>query len=212
MHTNDHFLLPRCTGMNCGATDANHSPECRAEHAAAIAGGRFVKDEKRAADADARAVVTRLAMLLEAGQAANGIAHERQEIYAEALRALLADGGKGKAVNQCDGCRVGAPLSGMGNHVMPDGGFMGCTKDRYTAPQAECAPREAQPFIDIDADCANIVDEHFWELTAAPIPATDLSDAFIAEMAYKQFGIVAQDDEVVSFARAILAADKGKKS
>jgi hypothetical protein len=44
MHTNDHFLLPRCTGMNCGATDANHSPECRAEHAAAVAGGRFVKD------------------------------------------------------------------------------------------------------------------------------------------------------------------------
>jgi hypothetical protein len=32
-----------CKGMNCGATDGrNHSPECEAEHAAAIAGGTFV--------------------------------------------------------------------------------------------------------------------------------------------------------------------------
>jgi hypothetical protein len=35
---------PPCTGMNCGATDGvSHSPECRAEHAAAAAGGKFVK-------------------------------------------------------------------------------------------------------------------------------------------------------------------------
>lgn len=34
-------------------------------------------------------------------------------------------------VNQCDGCRVDAPLSPRGNHQMPDGGFMGCSKDRY---------------------------------------------------------------------------------
>ena len=35
-----------CAGMNCGATDGvSHSPECCAEHAAALAGGRFVKDE-----------------------------------------------------------------------------------------------------------------------------------------------------------------------
>jgi hypothetical protein len=52
MHTNDHFLLPRCTGMNCGATDENHSPECRAEHAAAVAGGRFVKAAALSARAD----------------------------------------------------------------------------------------------------------------------------------------------------------------
>jgi hypothetical protein len=32
-----------CKGMNCGCTDGvNHSPECNAEHAAAIAGGKFV--------------------------------------------------------------------------------------------------------------------------------------------------------------------------
>jgi rubrerythrin len=44
---------PRCRGMNCGATDGvSHSLECQAEHAAAIAGGRFVKD---AAARDAQA-------------------------------------------------------------------------------------------------------------------------------------------------------------
>jgi hypothetical protein len=34
-------------------------------------------------------------------------------------------------MNQCDGCRVRAPLTDRGNHQMPDGGFMACTKDRY---------------------------------------------------------------------------------
>lgn len=35
---------PPCKGMNCGATDgSSHSLECQAEHAAAIAGGRFAK-------------------------------------------------------------------------------------------------------------------------------------------------------------------------
>ncbi len=36
-----------CQGMNCGITrtDQEHSMECQAEHAAAIAGGRFVKDD-----------------------------------------------------------------------------------------------------------------------------------------------------------------------
>ncbi len=32
-----------CAGMSCGTTTAQHSPECIAEHAAAVAGGRFVK-------------------------------------------------------------------------------------------------------------------------------------------------------------------------
>jgi hypothetical protein len=33
--------------------------------------------------------------------------------------------------NQCDGCAISAPLTVRGNHAMPDGGFMGCTRDRY---------------------------------------------------------------------------------
>ena len=39
---------PPCKGMNCGITrtDQQHSIECEAEHAAAIAGGRFVKPEQ----------------------------------------------------------------------------------------------------------------------------------------------------------------------
>lgn len=37
-------MTTKCTGTNCPSTDGqNHSPECRAEHAAAVAGGRFVK-------------------------------------------------------------------------------------------------------------------------------------------------------------------------
>lgn len=36
-----------------------------------------------------------------------------------------------KPVIQCDGCCIGAPMTERGNHAMPDGGFMGCTKDRY---------------------------------------------------------------------------------
>lgn len=34
-------------------------------------------------------------------------------------------------MNQCDGCRVRAPLTDQGNHAMPDGGFMGCTAHLY---------------------------------------------------------------------------------
>jgi hypothetical protein len=104
MHTNDHFLLPRCAGMNCGATDANHSPECRAEHAAAIAGGRFVKDEKRAADdAERDALVIAEAALADIGDAerepGDDLAWcERRAAQAlPAVRAALsarADGGK----------------------------------------------------------------------------------------------------------------------
>lgn len=40
---------PPCAGMNCGCTDGfSHSLECQAEHAAAIAGGRFVKAQAEA--------------------------------------------------------------------------------------------------------------------------------------------------------------------
>jgi hypothetical protein len=123
-------------------------------------------------NADARAVVMRLAMLLEAGQAANGIAHERQEIYAEALRALLSDSGKGEAVTL-----TGAQLLEALDFVAPDrphdadqlecevtiqrgeghdgpGTYCWLTEypeegatllDGKAATQAECAPREAHP-------------------------------------------------------------------
>ena len=37
-------MTTKCAGLNCTSTDGkNHSPECIAEHAAAVAGGRFVK-------------------------------------------------------------------------------------------------------------------------------------------------------------------------
>ena len=34
-------------------------------------------------------------------------------------------------INQCDGCRVGAPLTIYGHHAMPGGGFMACSKNLY---------------------------------------------------------------------------------
>ncbi|SCU75583.1 hypothetical protein CNECB9_2370157 [Cupriavidus necator] len=40
--------LTACQGMNCGSTDGmSHSLECQAEHAAAIAGGSFVKGSQK---------------------------------------------------------------------------------------------------------------------------------------------------------------------
>jgi hypothetical protein len=40
-----------------------------------------------------------------------------------------------RVIVQCDGCQMGAPMSRHGNHHMPDGGFMGCTRDRYVEPE-----------------------------------------------------------------------------
>ena len=34
-------------------------------------------------------------------------------------------------INQCDGCRVAAPLNDWRHHVYPDGSLIACTKDRY---------------------------------------------------------------------------------
>ncbi len=43
-HVVDANKMPTpCAGMSCGTTTAQHSRECIAEHAAAVAGGRFVK-------------------------------------------------------------------------------------------------------------------------------------------------------------------------
>jgi hypothetical protein len=52
-------MTTKCAGMNCQSTDGtNHSPECRAEHAAAVAGGRFVKLTR--GDAGARDVLRKI--------------------------------------------------------------------------------------------------------------------------------------------------------
>jgi hypothetical protein len=163
MNTKQHFLLPRCTGMNCGATDANHSPECRAEHAAAVAGGQFVKD---------------------------------------AALSARADGGKGEAV-------------ALWAAFAPEGNLLAHSKLRpglsdilnweplyRTAPQAECAPREAQPISDAMMDLvdrlgseASEVDPRAWKhllvyaperADAAPNPS-DKQEAF-APRVYDDYG------------------------
>lgn len=39
--------MSACKGMNCGCTDGtNHSVECRAEHAAAVASGLFLSRDE----------------------------------------------------------------------------------------------------------------------------------------------------------------------
>jgi hypothetical protein len=230
MHTNDHFLLPRCTGMNCGATDANHSPECRAEHAAAIAGGRFVKDEKRAADdAERDALVIAEAALADIGDAerepGDDLAWcERRAAQAlPAVRAALsarADGGKGDEHDS----------------RMWDAGYSAGIdfERRRNAPQAECAPREAQPVAKIDADGDFVWLVHnpkFAEGTefyASPTPEradaekdAALTDEQIVENWLTKMGLwdsafVCQDQKdtlaaFCSYARAILAAIKNKE-
>lgn len=48
------FTYKACLGMNCGCTDGkSHSLECEAEHAANVAGGKFVKPDHAEALADA---------------------------------------------------------------------------------------------------------------------------------------------------------------
>lgn len=47
-------------------------------------------------------------------------------------------------LNQCDGCRANAPLTERGNHAMPAGGFMGCTKDRYMQSETTDADQDRE--------------------------------------------------------------------
>ena len=48
-------VTPPCKGMNCGCTNGvDHSLECHAEHAAAIAGGQFVKAPQPAQEPETR--------------------------------------------------------------------------------------------------------------------------------------------------------------
>jgi hypothetical protein len=72
-----------------------------------------------------------------------GYGDKECDVYARLFRCILKRAstalttGSAPEINQCDGCRANAPLTEQyGNHVMPDGGFMACTKDRYAAPPA----------------------------------------------------------------------------
>lgn len=58
-----------CAGLNCGATDGvSHSVECAAEHAAVIAGGRFVSKGAPAVTVDTPEFCTLLSNLDVAGE------------------------------------------------------------------------------------------------------------------------------------------------
>lgn len=65
--------------------------------------------------------------------------HPSVSYAARAIEQLLAASPAAPAqsaeVNQCDGCRVKAPLTERGIHRYSDGSLIGCTKDRYAASQ-----------------------------------------------------------------------------
>lgn len=50
---------------------------------------------------------------------------------ARALESRVLVERKQEPANQCDGCRVRAPMNRPLMHTMPDGGFMACTASRY---------------------------------------------------------------------------------
>jgi hypothetical protein len=217
MHTNDHFLLPRCTGMNCGATDANHSPECRAEHAAAVAGGRFVMKD-------------------------NHIADEREPIYQ--ARSLQEEEGRFRDYSKCafDSLHpwlfekrtvFAAPIAPRASY---GSGMIDAMEDFVPVP----APREAQPDLrmlgyELEGVLIDVANDGFDKVcletvrrvrtilgeAAAPTPEradaekdAALTDEQIIEIFQDHYTEEPGDAEpghILPFARAILAADKGKK-
>jgi hypothetical protein len=125
---------------------------------------RDMKDEKRAADdAERDALVIAEAALADIGDAerepGDDLAWcERRAAQAlPAVRAALsarADGGKGEAV----GVLTVSRYRGINGMVNTDFEYLGDLPDGsyhcYTAPQAECAPREAQPIYQIEDEGA----------------------------------------------------------
>ena len=87
----DSQVFPPCKGMNCGCTDGrSHSLECQAEHAAAIAGGRVVKDEPQAQAVEPEVVAQ--IVRNQAGQVritdANGVAFDVSKHIGESFITL----------------------------------------------------------------------------------------------------------------------------
>jgi len=90
----------------------------------------------------------------------------RADDCGELARAILADREKQAARvpegcrNQCDGCAIGAPINGWGNHKYPDGSRIACTKDRYAAPTEPSKPEQAEGVSErrerLQAACAEV--------------------------------------------------------
>ncbi|MFM0141799.1 hypothetical protein [Paraburkholderia sp. RL18-085-BIA-A] len=101
---------------------------------------------------DQLSILKRLADVLEAGRAENGIAADNASIYASAIRAALAssdaqaDGGKSEAVAWQDAFNERHEFDVYPDHFMTGlrnefaAGWYAALKS--TAPQAECAPRK----------------------------------------------------------------------
>lgn len=59
--------------------------------------------------------------------------------FADSMKATAQGGVRNESVatyitrpmNQCDGCRVKAPLTARGIHRYSDGSLIGCTRERY---------------------------------------------------------------------------------
>jgi Lar family restriction alleviation protein len=88
----------QCKGMNCGATDGiSHSLECHAEHAAAIAGGEFAKDDTRPAPVNKAVALT----------------DEQREVIGEAIN-LFARGWQAKQIGVLNALLAAAPAEAKG--------------------------------------------------------------------------------------------------
>jgi hypothetical protein len=86
------------------------------------------------------------------------------EMAIEETLALLADGGKGEAVYQVlEPCEATWSDVDWLTYESTDGAFK---RVLYTAPQAECAPREAQPVADTVRECLSDVVSHYRALYA----------------------------------------------
>jgi hypothetical protein len=164
----------------------------------------------------------RVSYLIESCE--NGFVRIPRSLLIE-LRDALPDGGKGEAVYQVK-YESGAWLDHNREKYEYFGRVGYETRILYTAPQAECAPREAQPVAKIDADGDFVWLVHnpkFAEGTefyAAPTPEradaekdAALTDEQIREIWLRETGFDEQAAPfaILEFARAILAA-KEKKS
>jgi hypothetical protein len=89
--------------------------------------------------------------------------HTWEGWQARAALSACADGGKGEAVGYaevCDGSGGDFTMAVFNSSDVPEGTAL------FTSPQAECAPREAQPVADTVRECLSDVVSHYRALYA----------------------------------------------
>jgi hypothetical protein len=176
-----------------------------------------MKDEKRAADdglLNIAAAIEDLAFLMPAPNAYTPqFVALANAIKWQAALSARADGGKGEAV----GVLTVSRYRGINGMVNTDFEYLGDLPDGsyhcYTVPQAECAPREAQPEPESACNpadiCAGCRCEYSQSAAPTPERADAEKDAALGDIAILEiadrFNFSGINDEIIDFARAILA-------